>query len=244
MPPDSLSLHDPVLVYNDGSKHKIVSLDVLHFYSLIYDKYLDDTDALSDITVAFCPYTCTASIYFGRYSVSDERYHGGTVLKDEQGELVVQIFGKGYSKDTDSLTDGCIRRVGATIMLLLNAISMFPDCQYLHIDPSSLTGFTKPIAQKGDKYNTKYNTKYNRNTLVYVITYVSSDCLVDDDKNVVIVGKYASKKLKFNYDFKLNGFAKYFNSMHDKIQTKLAIITPCYWSAVNNFYKDAKIIKL
>lgn len=271
-PPADISLFDPVLIYNDGQIHKIVSFKHLSIYPLIYDKYFDNskdnTGFVSDITVTCCPFTLTSIVYFGIYELHYEVYNNNIILsatqhnksdKSDQDFLLFQLTGDTYSIQENKLIKNySIRRIDTSIMLLRNAISMFPDCVYLHLhdmhrnnidrnelDRKSLIEIESyrktnmipySICEKGKNFN-----KYHPKTLVYGIIYQSKK---HSFKTSVIVDTTASQKKTNSYNFKKNGYYKYFNEMSDKLKEKMSLSIPCYWFAWISFYPNSKIIQL
>lgn len=200
-------------------------------HPIIHDEYFETNFQTKDgdglilpITVTCCPYSLTGIVYFGHYLLSGETFNNNIVLKrdnDENNDKMIQLTGQIYDGTTGHLKDTTIRKSEVKIMILRDAISIFPDCSYLQSDNSP-------------------KSEINSKALVYGIEYLSSsDSESKDKKYSVIINKNVS-----GFEFKKSGYYKYINEMHDKLKDKGAILIPCLWSVWHAFYPDSKVIEL
>jgi len=249
IPPNFLSLSNYVLVYNDSINYKIIARDIVDRYPIIYDKYYDklqqnNAEFASDITISYCPFTSASVIYFGKLELSNELYNNNVILIDKKNPdyKIIQLKGDVYSKQTKKIEPIYLRRTEIKIMTLRNALTMFPDCLYLHINLSK-----NSIIKNINNYHinkeilyplTNKSEKYHPKTLIYGIEYESTD-INKTEKHTMIIGKKDK-----NFDYQKNGFDKYFDNMLDKIRDKAGIIIPCYYFSWYSMYPNSKIIHL
>jgi hypothetical protein len=277
-PPDSILLSDPVIVYNDGQKHKIISVDLLNKFPIVHDTYIDG----SDISVTCCPYTMASVVYFGKYELYDKIYKNNIILvKQNTNNIIIQLLSINNNLATSSVdrldpatssidrldpatssvdrldpaTSSVdrlpIRKIDVTIMLLINALSMFPDCLFL--DMSKIIDILPMVPDdyrnNMNIYNStkiNINPKFHPKTLIYGIEYYSSNMELDKPitKYTAIIGKTSSDTKTNDYNFKTNKYYNYFNSMESKIRKKIAVTIPCYWFAWIEFFPESKLILL
>lgn len=237
-PPENLNLQDKVAVYNDGHNWKVIQVDLLMRYLIIYDKHYDK-NIVSDMSITFCPFTFTAIIYFDKYTPTNKIYNGNIMIKDKDNILVSQMKGSKF-----------VRKKEIKLMTLRNVISNYPDCSYFDmninnildkvVDDSYLNNkkLLYPIKNKDNKFHPK--------TLVYGIEYKSKDIKAEDYKYTVVVGKEVNnnKEETNSFDFVKNGYVEYFDSVIDRIRDKGGIIIPCFWFGWVGMHGDVKVVKL
>lgn len=245
MPRKDLNLSDPVLVYNDGRKWKLISLYFLQIYPIVYDRYHNKNNKnIEDISITYCPYTSTGIIYFGKYTLHDKIYKNNIILKDEKNNMIIQLLNKKYINNT--LNDSLIKRLEVKLMTLRNAMTMIPDCLYLDINMNNIK--LKPFVDK--KYfekdiNNKY--KYHPKTIVRGIDYISLNVNKNNilpKKYSVVIGANASKTLQDQFDLNKSKIEEYTDNILEQIKDKGGIMIPCFYFAWMKFYPESKIIKL
>ena len=243
-PVNNLSLKDTVIVYSDGTKYKIVPLNIMFNYPIIYDQYLDDQNTSTQISVTLCPYTLSTIIYFGTFNVMNKVYNSNIVLNDQndKDKIIFQMTGNIFSLSTKKLLEETIRKEECKIMILRNAITMFPDSLHLHfdknIDHTLNTSYLidkiilYPVYNESDRYHPK--------TLIYGIEYHSKkksqlkySALVTKDSNPDRVNKKNIIK---------NGVHDYLEKMIDKIREKGGLIINCFWFGWYAMHPDTKVI--
>lgn len=253
----NLDITDTIMAYNDGKVWKIIPLDVLLRYPIIYDKYYDRTNTkkghyiISDITITYCPFSGCGMVYFGKFVPTNKVYNNNIVLTDKNNNnILVQMTGRMYNKQLKQIEYGFLRREEAKIFTLRNAISKYPDCLFLthstniHLGPIVEHNYTK---NEKIIYPLKYtSTKYHPKTLVYGIEYKSrySENTENDNKYSVIVSDDASKDKINSRDYNKTKYNVYFSKMMDKIRERGGIIIPSYWFAWYNMFPNTKVIKL
>jgi len=209
--PINLDLHKPVIVYSDGINHKVIPLDVMLRYPVVYDTYTDN-NVKFPITVSVCPFTLSSNIYFGVYKLTNQTYFDNIILQDTKdlNLIAVQMFGQLYSwENKNIITDKIIRRKEVKIMLLRNVITKYPDCLYLSFNYN--------------KAKSLINNINLENTLSYIIEYKSKDVTQTNYKYTLITTKNKSH----SFDYILSNYDKYFEFVVDDVRDKLGFITPC-----------------
>jgi len=249
--PDNLNIYDIVLAYNDGKVWKIIPINVLNKYPIIYDKYFEKYRKsedkfkynISNITVSYCPYTSCGLIYFDKFVPTGETYNNNIILAPDDKYIMAQMIGKMFQRKTKTEIPTIIRRNETKIMLFRNAVSKYPDCMFLHFDKdieplvSNNYGINKKIHHKIQNKSNMYHSK----TLVYGIEYKSQKSNYDN-KYTVIVSKDASKNKINSRD--INMYSLYFAKMIEKIRNKNGIVIPVYWYAWYGMFPKTKVIKL
>ncbi len=253
----NLDITDTVMAYNDGKVWKIIPLDILLRYPIIYDKYYDRTNTkkgsyiISNITITYCPFSGCGIVYFGKFVPTNKVYNNNIILTNankNNNNILVQMTGRIYDKQLKPIENVFLRREEAKIFTLRNALSKYPDCLFLihntNIRPIVENNYTK---NKKIIYPSKYtSTKYHPKTLVYGIEYKShyDESTKYDNKYSVIVSDDASKDKINSRDYNKTKYNKYFSKMMDKIRERGGIIIPSYWFAWYNMFPDTKVIKL
>lgn len=263
-PPKNLQLIDPVITYNDGRNYKVIPLDIFRRYPVIHDKYYDfDKNKnknkknklkilgfVSDISINCCPFTLFTTIFFGKYQPTNKLFNNNIVLRDTNyhDNILIPILGQIYSEQNKIQLNKFIRRHEAKIMTLRNAISKFPDCQFIKIDkildPIVDNQYYQndtilyPLKQNN---NNKYY-KFHPKTLIYGIEYFTSQYINSKKKKYsAIFSNDSSKNRPNNYDIQNNGIERYFDQMIEKIREKGGLILPCLWFAWYSTFPDTKI---
>lgn len=202
-PPKSLKLSDPVLVYNNGRNYKIISLDILKKYPVIHDKFYDIKNinedikeiesTVSEITIICCPFTFYTSVFFGTYYPTKILYKNSITLINNNKEKLVPIMGTLENHKF-------IRRSEAKIMILRNAITMFPDCYYfddtiLDLDVKNINDIELQLSYTIEYTSKTFNKKYT--------AIVGKNKILDIDKN---------------------GIEEYLQSKMEKIREKMELL--------------------
>ena len=144
-----IKLSDVVVCYNDGKSWKIIPLNILQIYPLIIDNYIkinkNNNDEMIQISIYVCPYTLFSCIYFGEFELYNKLYKTNLTIyeKNNKDSIIIPIFNKIFSLSTNDFINKIITRDQIKIMTLRNAISLFPDCQF--IDKSEIKKKKKPM---------------------------------------------------------------------------------------------------
>lgn len=240
--PDIVNLTDKVLVYNNGRNWKVVLINVMCVYPVVYDKFFEQDGSISDISVTFCPFTYAAVVYFGKYVLTDKIKNSNITLIKEEDQ----------NKNTESLVlmsqmlgHKFVRKKEVRIMTLRNVISKYPDCNYLDsskLDMKNLKRITDSKYTSSDEilYSVKHKSgKHHPKTLVYGIEYVSKDVNHKDYKYSVVVG--AGDK---SFDFVKSKYEEYFDKWIEKIREKGGILVPSFWFGWYAAHGGDKIVEV
>ena len=238
--PNNLNISDIVVVYNDGRLWKIVPLDTALSHPIIYDKYYEnDGNIVSDISITYCPYTSCAITYFGKYKLTNKVYNSNIILENNKNYMV-QMLGVLYSK-YNKIIPSIIRREEVKIMTLLNALTRYPDCLFLHY-----TVKMNPLVNKEYLTNDKIMYRINKlsdrfhpKTLLYGIEYINNI-----KKYSAIMGDGANKNKHNSRDYNKNKFNIYFVKMMDEIRERHGIVYPVYWFAWYAMFPNTRVIKI
>jgi hypothetical protein len=243
--PANMELKEKIIVYYDGKNWNVIPLNIFYKYHVIYDKYEDSINGDIKISICVCPFTLSCVVFSGKYFPSKYVNNFCLILTDE-GNNLLPIYTKNYL-DPDGLLYST-KRYEIEIKLLRNLISEHPDAQYFTIINEELTKkdtifdinyySNMNLLFKFDNKNLDYHPK----TLVYVIQYLSMEN--QKEKFTIIVGKNANKETPKGYNTIKSGFKRYLTEMDYRIKNKIGFIIPIFWFAVENIYKNAKIIKL
>lgn len=246
VPPRHLQLQDKVLVYNNGFKWRIIPLEIMKNYPIIYDKVYEKyyqtrinnkyNKVTTDITISYCPYTSVSIIYEGVYELDSNVYNNNIVLVNKNtNEKFVQLIGQCL------ISNKCKKRWEVKQMTLKNALKSYPDCEYLFTDlPYSYNFVPKNYNTISKIYYplTNTNDKINKKTLIYGIVYNSSTTKSNNLKYVAIIGKNMS------YDIEENGIQRYLEKHESEIREKFGFIIPCFWFIWYDVFPTTKIIQL
>jgi hypothetical protein len=238
------NLADYIVTFNDGQEWKIIPLDIIKMYPIIHDVYFPEGSEMTNaipMTVYICPYTLFSVSYLAEYIPNNKIYNNSIVLEDTQNDkVIIPILNMIYNKTTGIPITKFIRRNEVRIMTLRNAISIYPDCQF--IDISKIQPI-QPLITANYLTNTflyypqiKFSDKYHSKTLVYIIEYKSKK--THTNKYSIIIPKAKT------YDITKNGFGNYFNKMIDKIRDKGGMIYQALWFAWNATFPASKIIHI
>lgn len=261
-PADS-ELFDPVLIYFNGVKWNIVSIKTVMKYPLIYDIFTEtNNDNINSnnipITVCFCPFTFACAVYEGTYSIANFLYDGSLILRNDEKDtylsIVTGITGKIINNKFTPISNLHGRRWETEIKLLRNAISDYPDCQYL-IETSvnsdttqTETTIIEPLVPYdyiySDEvyYDYEINNDFHPKTLVIVIQYVSNQ--ENKHKYSIIVGKDATSTKATGFNTTTSGLTDYIEKTEHELKEKASFIMPMFWFAAKTFHPTARIIIL
>lgn len=242
----NLLLKDKIVAYNNGINWRIVPLDIFLRYPVLHDKYFENDKNIGiPITIAVCPFTLASCVFEGTYYPSEYLLHSSLVLTDIESNLLPIITGHSINPNGDS---NKIKRWECKIKIFRNAISDYPDCQFININ----INLEKSILEDDYYYNNIIEFPNKRNfidesnihpkTLVHILQYKSSKTL--SQKNVIIVGSDANPTIPTGFDVRKSGLLDYIKIMEFKLKEKSSFMIPILWFSYKNFYPNAKIIQL
>lgn len=229
--PKYLDIDDLVIVFYDGKKWKIIPLEDMYQYPVIYDKYLED-----EISVTLCPFSHSAVIYFDKWKPLKEIVNNNIVLQHKKNKNIKmnQLSGKIINyKDADEII--VIRKNEVVIMKVKTVLKNYPDCLYFNntkkvksIIPNnylSTNNIIHPMSQELDKL-------YHPKKLVYGVMYSINDM------TLVIVSKGDEM------DFDESGYQEYFDGEIKDIKNNGGFIIPCLWFSWMDNYPKSTVIKI
>ena len=211
----SLKLSDKILIYNSGDAWKIIPLNVLLSYPIIYDEFVQENEKY-DISIILCPVTLRCTIFKGIFEC--ESYDNiRMILREKNTESIIPIdFGIKIDKKYLIQSN---KRLETMIMTLKSGLMIAPDAQTMiykktlsFILPKTYYENTKDIN------NNELDGLIHPKTLVYIIQYKSYTS--DDDKYSIILGKDAAKDAVTGYDSKKSGITEYLSIHRQKIINK------------------------
>lgn len=228
-----LELSDNVVLYNDNFNWKVIPLELMLMYPVIHDQYEN-----KKISIYLCPFTLFSCVYFDEFYPGDQVYNSNLTLVNKNN-IMLPIVNNLYTKDM-KIVKSYIRKNEVKIMSLRNAISSFPDCQF--IDISNIKKIEPLIDKNYFKNKTieypidKYSDKYDPKQIIYVIEYHSKK--QDSYKYSVIVPK------ENIFDISKNKFEIYFDKMIEKIRDKGGHIYTCLWFGWSVTHSKFKVITI
>lgn len=238
-----LSLKDNIVSYYNGLNWRIVPLDIFLRYPVIHDRYYEEEDTNGEIlTIALCPFTLACCAFLGKYIPSEYLLNSSLVLTDEQNNLLPIISGYSTNPDNESTK---IKRWECFIKIFRNAISDYPDCQYISLKRELLPPIINLNYYRNEDIIYPINLPNNNihpKTLIYVVQYKSSKTL--NDKYSIIIGHDANESEPTGYNMKESGLMKYIDLMKFKFSEKSAFMIPQLWFSWFAFYPNAKLIQL
>ena len=251
--PLGVKLKDQILIYNDNKKYKIVPLNVLLNFPVIFDNYnLSKVDEIGDktvkITISTCPFTLSSVIYLDEWFPSNYVYNNNLILiNKDRTVFLIQNNGESYSLTDGSRLTENNKKLEAKIMTLRDAITLYPDSVFLHLNinleyiltPDYYINNTilYPIAKTNEKFN-----KFHPKTLVFGIEYFSKKN--SRKKYSALIGKGSKNNKIYKKSILKNGIEKYLAKMIFKIREKGGIIIPCFWFAWCTFHPNTNIVDL
>ncbi len=235
--PSSLKLYDKVIIYNTGDQWKIVSLNLMLSYPIIYDKYSID-DEIYDITIVLCPVTLQCVIFKGLFEF--ETYQEQRmILREKDTETHIPID-SGLKIDKKYLIRSN-RRLEVMMTTLRGALIMAPDAIYLNCDKKSnpvinLEYYDNDLDIEGNKLDGLIHPK----TLIYVIQYKTYN--TGEDRVSLVLGKDAVKNDVTGYDIKKSGLYKYLSTHKQKIINRDGYLMPMLWYIAKSMYKTSRLV--
>lgn len=235
---DNLKLSDNIIVYSCGENEwKIISLDIMLRYPILYDKYKDE-DGTHDITVIVCPLTLQSTIFFGLLTI--ETYNDyKMILYNNQTRSMLSIDA-GNTIDENNIISKT-KRIDVKIMTFRDAIIMVPD---------ACVGYTtdnlENLLISSDYYKNNYDFMekdisdlLHPKTLTYIIQYRS---LKGHNKFSILLGKDASQSMVTGYNVKKSGTLKYMSKYKNKIINRNGYLMPMLWYMAKNIYPQARVV--
>lgn len=239
-PNEQFNLTDIMVCYSDGIDTKVVPLDVMKKFPILYDIMEiieDDETNKKHISLALCPFTLATCLY--EEKLIPTQYVNNSCL-------VVSTL---TDKTSFDIVQGSksIMRYEVSIKTLRNVFTDHVHAKYISVNKKKIDKFTN-IVDDQNYYNDntlifgKTSDKNNKNNdivpkmLVHVVVYISS--ITQKHKSTVIVGKKSSDC----YDIHQSGVSEYLDNQADMLTEKNGFILPILWFAWKSFFPDSKVI--
>ena len=222
--PSDLSLSDNVICYTDGIDIKIVPLDIMKKYPILYDMYNNK----NPISIIVCPFTLSSCIFEGHLNLTNHVENSSIVLE--------------FNSEKFNIVNGSptVKRYQVQIKTLRNAFTDHIHAKYFRPKKTNINKISNIVNDTYYSQNNLNSHVFHDKTLVYLILYESSQ--THNTKCTVIVGSNASKNHPTGYNIHESKVAEYLENNEEKIHEKLGFIMPILWFAYKPFFNDAKII--
>lgn len=234
----NIMLSTKIVIYNSGSKWKIVPLNIFLCFPIIYD-FVDDSDGKYQITVIICPLTLRATMLKGKFTF--EMYDDLTMLVRETTTGSIMPIDVGYKVDKEFVVH-TNRRSEVKIMTLRDAVMIAPDALFIN-----LTNKLPPYVINQNYYEDTNNIQgenieslVHPKTLAYLIQYKSRK--TGTEKYTIVLGKDAVANTVTGYNLKNSGYTEYTYSQRDKIATHEGYTMPILWFISKELYPNAKVV--
>jgi hypothetical protein len=248
-PGNSLNLTDKIVTYYNGTTWRIIPLDIMLMYPVLYDNYKEidintGKEIKKDISLVVCPFTLLTVVFEGFVIPSEFVMNGSLLMKDSAGNIMSLLNGEIINKSNCKKGNDCskVKRNIAEVKTFRNAISEHPDCEFIKINKKNTEMIMGNDYYKNFLQNREIEYDIHPKTLVRIIEYVSSINL--SKKYAVVVGYDADKNKVTGYDIVKSKFDRYIDLARDKLEEKNGFIIPCMYYYVNILVPSAKIIYL
>lgn len=217
-----------IVVFNNGKKWNIIPLDFLKKNPIIYDKIYEhgikdrmkqqENVATIDISITYCPYTFTLSIFEGKYKIYNKRANDNIILQsiDNKNIILEQLTGRSYNIKTRQRKT--VRRWECYVLTMRESLLYFRDPSYF----INTTNKTKSV-----------NVNIKKLTPIYAIIY--------DSKTLPIA--IINKDDKFNI-IKYKTLTMYIKEKHSNLVKNLGLVVYTTLETLSKFYKKYDIVKL
>lgn len=237
-----LKLSDNVILYTTGEgKWKIISLDIMLRYSIIYDIFQDEEENKNyDCSIIVCPISLQAVMLIGLFTIQTYINNVMILAEKETNALIPINVGLKISESNIIIKS---RRIDIKIMRLRDAIIFAPDACFGYTD-DKLDDFIINVDYYSDKLDIeghKLDGLIHPKTLTYIIQYKSSK---GREKNVILLGKDSNKDIVTGYNMKNSEISKYLGKYRDKIINREGYLMPILWYIAKSLYINAKVINV
>lgn len=237
---NNTNLEDNVILYNCGNSWKVIPLNLMLSYPIIYDTYLYD-DEKYDITIVVCPITLRCVMFKGIFEFYDyENLSMFLTDKDEKEYLPIDL----NKKIDKNFVIEENKRIEVKIMTLKNAILYANDIFFIKtkekinfIINEDYYNDSKDIYGNEMKYNSVHPK-----TLVYIVNFESQTN--KNKKIAVLIGNDYSKNKVSGYDVIKSKLNDHLMKYRSKIIKKDGYIMPILWYIAKELYEKEKLVYL
>ena len=236
---DKINLYDNVILYSIGNgKFRIVDLNILLSYPVIYDTYQEDTLS-ENISVIVCPLSLRSIILKGILKINS--YDNTLIILEDNDNNIIPINMK-HKIDSEYIIHPN-KRFDVKIMKLKNALMYSSDATFIVPNDEIVIDY---IIKKDyyenfkDLDNNVMTSKYHPKTLCYLIYFKDENI----KKTGIILGKDIKKREPSGYNLDKSGLTEYLNKRHEKIMEKNIFIMPILLYVAIKEYEDLYMIKI
>ena len=237
---ENFNLGDKVIVFFGGNKWRIIKLDHMLSYPVLYSIYNDEKERFH-MTLVVCPITLRSFIYKGKVKIIELVDSKLKLQREENNEMFYLGEPKVHHYGNDEYIH--IKRNEVRIMLLRNVFKFSTDPEFIIplksndlIYPQEYYSNTKDIVGK------QIENFYHPKTLVYVIQYYSAKN--KKFKQNIIINKDISEKRITGFDYTVSGTWDFVAGESNILIERDAIIFPMLWFMAEKLYPLARRILL
>lgn len=234
----NLNLEDHVILYNSGNEWKIIPLDIMLSYPIIYDNYAHE-DEKYDISIILCPVTLRGSAFKEKFTFSHyDEYR--MILRGDNDLIPIDL----NYKINDNLIIQENKRIEIKIMTLRNAIIYAPDAVYMKCNKKikSIINIKYYSNNKDINDNELEESLIHPKTLVYIVKYSSNT--TKEEKYAILVGNDTKKNIPTGYDLNQSKLNDHLLKYQEKIINKNGYTMPMLYYTAKKVYENAKIVFL
>ncbi|AYV75720.1 MAG: hypothetical protein Terrestrivirus2_228 [Terrestrivirus sp.] len=240
-PNEQFNLTDIMVCYSDGIDTKVIPLDVMKKFPILYDIMEiieDDKTNKKHISLVLCPFTLATCLY--EEKIIPTQYVNNSCL-------VVSTL---TDKTSFDIVQGSksIVRYEVSIKTLRNVFTDHVHAKYISVNKKKIDKFSNIVDDQNyyndniliykpsDENNKNNNKNIVPKMLIHVVVYISS--ITQKHKSTVIVGKKSADW----YDIHQSGVSEYLDNQADMLTEKNGFILPILWFAWKSFFPDSKVI--
>lgn len=236
----NLNLIDNMVIYNNGVSWRIIPLNIMLRYSILYDYYYIENKKYL-VSLIVCPISLRSVLLKGKF-VFKQYNETQLILQESETHNILPIDLN--SKIDDNFIVSKTKRSEVKILTLKNALLLIRDFIYISVNKNKIKKHMHKIYYSNllDNNNNKIISEFHPKTLVYVVHYKSFK--TKKDKYSIIIGKDISKTKVTGYDILKSGVSDYLNNYQQKIINREGYTYPCLLYVALNEYKTSRIIYL
>lgn len=243
--PSSIKMGTKILTYFDGVKTKAIPLNLLISQPFVYDHYINNDGTQRDITITFCPFSFTTSVFAGKLELS-KFVNKHVLVAQYENKLMSLVDGKLFDDPQKP-----IQRWECEIKLFKDALMTHPDfllCTNVKKNKNMVDiDFYQNTEPLFPDIITQTVENIHPKTLIYLISYrreLKNGESVPIYKNSILIGKNANHHKPTGFSMTHNGFQNYLEEMEKKVRERSGFIIPMFLCVAQSYYPKHKIVKL
>jgi hypothetical protein len=233
-----LKLDNKIVLYNNGSRWRVIPIRICLSYPVIYETYSHE-DEQYDVTIVVCPITLRCVMLKGKFKFNS--YDGYRMILEGDNDLMP--IDVNY-KINDKLVVQENRRMEVKIVNLRTAVTSATDAEYMKCDKkvSPIIKISYYLNKKDIYKNPLPQGNIHPKTLVYIVRYESISA--KKERYVILLGRDANNDKISGYDVTKSGLNNHLIKHRSKIINKDGYVMPMLWYLAKEVYKDARVILL